>query len=337
MNTTRRFTIVAAASALVVLVLAGCNDSGLSTQPRATFSQVACLDLNHDHRLNDADAADPSKVADFNGDRKHDAQDAAFLKGIDIELDPQRQDEACAKTSGQEPEYLVAHGYLEPSNVTCNGGNKPVLLVGVGGGVVNVKDKKGAAGVRDMIDGVQKAYDDHGVDTIAVIAGPAMVGGANIHSAMEDWMTHAVKVYLDRYPCLRTVLLGHSHGAVTVDVVAAKLESQYAARIIEVVDVDRVDALYVGDRQSRPVTAHVLNIYETNDGTLKGAPYDMANSDNWDASGEQAPKNGDSGQPAAPVTHVSIDNSKGVKQHIIDDVIKRSQSSAPAPAATVAR
>ena len=120
MSTTWRFRLGAVAAVIFVVALAACNSSGLSNQPRATFSQIGCLDVNHDHRLNDADAADLSKVPDFNGDRKHDAQDAAFLKGIDIELDPKRQDEACAKKSDAAPEYLVAHGYFEPSNVSCD-------------------------------------------------------------------------------------------------------------------------------------------------------------------------------------------------------------------------
>jgi hypothetical protein len=137
-------------------------------------------------------------------------------------------------------------------------------------------------------------------------------------------MTHAVQVYLDRYPCLQVLLLGHSHGAVTADVVASRLEGRYAARIIEVVDVDRVDALYTGDTQSRPKQVRVFNIYEHNGGVLQGAPYDAANADNWDASGEQAPKDGDKGGPLQPVIHTTIDNSKSVKQRIIDDAMARS-------------
>ncbi len=310
--------------AAICVVATACNDSGLSGQPRATFSQLACLDINHDHRLNDGDASDLTHVPDFNGDRKHDAQDAAFLRGIDIPLDAAREDQSCREGSGDGPEYLVAHGYLQPSNVSCDGGKKPVLLVGIGGGVVNVKDKNSAEGVRSMIDGLQTAYDRRNIDTIAVISGPLIAGGENIHSAMEDWMTHAVRVYLERYPCLRVVLLGHSHGAVTADVVASRLEGEYAGRFIEVVDVDRVSALYIGDTQSRPVRAHVFNVYETNGATLDGAPYDSPNAENWNANDEQAPKNGAAGQPLAPVDHVSIDNSKGVKDRVIADVMSHS-------------
>ncbi|HZP56255.1 MAG TPA: hypothetical protein VFC53_01715 [Dehalococcoidia bacterium] len=315
-------TAAAAAALLAALLLVACsNTSGLSQSPRATFAQIACYDLNGDHRLDGDDAADPSKLPDFNADNHRDEQDAAFFRGLDIALDPARQQQACSQNSKDEPEYLVAHGYFKPSDVSCDGAKTAVLLVGVGGGVVNLKDSHDAAGVRSMIDGLQKAYKDKGEQTIAVIAGPAIAGGENIHTAMEQWLTHAVQVYLDRYPCLRVVLLGHSHGADTADVVAAHLEGAYAQRIVEVVDVDRVTALYTGDTTSRPGQVRVLNIFETNDPTLRGEPYDSANAENWDASGEKAPKSGDRGGPSAQVNHTTIDNSPAVKQRIIDDVI----------------
>ncbi|HYM14799.1 MAG TPA: hypothetical protein VEZ14_04520 [Dehalococcoidia bacterium] len=313
---------IAVIAGAAVLIACG-NATGLSQAPRATFSQLACLDVNGDHRLNAADAAVPAKVPDFDADRQHDAQDAAFFQGIDIALNPTREAEACARGSTTAPEYLVAHGYFEPAAVSCSGDKQAVLLVGVGGGVVNLKDRGDAAGVRSMIDGIQRAYDDRGVQTIAVLAGPAVAGGQNIHTAMEQWLTHAVQVYLERYPCMRVLLLGHSHGAVTVDVVGAALEARYAARIVEVVDVDRVTALYTGNTTSRPRTVHVLNIYEQNRGVLRGAPYDAPNATNWDASDQLAPKDGDKGGPPAPVNHTTIDNSASVKALIIADVMRR--------------
>ena len=305
----------------LAITVAACNVSGLSNQPRATFSQLACLDANGDHRLNAADATDPSKVPDFNADFSHDARDAAFLRGIDIALDPARQAEACAAGSKRAPEYLVAHGFLESSDVDCGGGKRAVLLVGVGGGVVNLRDREDAAGVRSMIDALQKAYDDRGVQTIGVISGPAIVGAQNVHSAMEEWMTHAVRVYLDRFPCLRVLLLGHSHGAITADVIASRLEGEYGARIIEAVDVDRVETLYIGDTQSRPKQVRVFNIYETNDAVLSGTPYDAPNVANWDASNEMAPRDGQDGGPLVKASHTTIDNSKSVRNAIVGEVM----------------
>jgi hypothetical protein len=314
-----------AAGIAAALMLIACNVSGLSNQPRATFSQLGCLDTNGDHRLNAADAASPSSVPDFDGDRRHDANDAAFLQGIDIPLDPVREQDACSRGSNRVPEYLVAHGYFEPAKVSCAKPDaRAVLLVGVAGGVVNLKDKEDAAGVRSMVDALQKAYDGRGVQTIAVLAGPAIAGAVNVHSGMEEWMAHAVQVYLDRYPCIRVVLLGHSHGAITADVVASRLEGRYAGRIIDVVDVDRVEVLYIGDLRSRPRVAPVFNIYQTTSGDLNGAPYDAPNAENWDASKELGPHDGAKGGKLEPVNHTTIDNSTSVRDRIVAEVLRRS-------------
>lgn len=294
-----------------------CNTSGLSTQPRASFAQLACLDVNSDNRIDSADAADLSRVPDFNADGTRDDDDAAFLRGVDIALDPARA--PCEpKSSKRAPEYLVAHGYFEPADVTCAAGTRPVLLVGVGGGVVNLRQKDDASGIRSIIDAIQRSYDDRDIDTIGVLAGPAIVGAARANDGMEQWMTHAVQVYFDRYPCLRAVLAGHSHGAVTVDVAAARLEQAYPGRIIAVVDVDRIESLYGGDLGSRPAVVPVFNVFQTNDGILPGRPYDAPNAENWDASGVAAPDGKGS------VIHTTIDNSKPVRDRIVAEVLERS-------------
>ncbi|MDP9237540.1 MAG: hypothetical protein M3P30_09125 [Chloroflexota bacterium] len=307
------------------LGLVACNSSGLSNQPRATFSQLACLDKNGDHRLNAAEAADLASVPDFNGDRSHDKNDAAFFNGIDIPLDPAAQADVCGSSSKLGPEYEVAHGYLEPSNVSCEGNAHPVLLVGIGGGVKDLTDKNAAAGVRSIIDALQKSYKSRDVKTIAVIAGTAMSGATQPNTAMEQWMTHAVRVYFDRYPCIRAVLVGHSHGAVTSDVIAATLEDRYPGRVIEDVELDRSEFAYAGDTQSKPKQVHVLSIFETSSNVLSGVPYTGApNAELWDATGELGPENGDKGGASKPVNHTTIDNAPSVKQRIIDDVTRRS-------------
>ena len=322
-TTQLHFSIAGAALAAALVMLTACNTSGLSKTPRATFSQLACLDVNGDNRINGADAADPSKVPDFNADDKHDERDAAFLQDVDIALDPARQ--PCDSSSSKRaPEYLVAHGYFKPSDVSCNDGDKPVLLVGIGGGVVNLREKDDAAGIRSIVDGLQKKYDDNDIATIGVIAGPAVVGATNVHTAMETWLTHAVQVYLDRFPCLRTVLVGHSHGGVTADVVGAHLEGEYGERIIAVVDVDRVDELYTGDLSSRPTRAPVLNIFETTDGRLHGDAYESPNAENVNANDITGPEHGEQGGAQKPVNHTTIDNSAGIRKLIADGVMKRS-------------
>ena len=116
--------IVSAISVLLLsgLALAACNNSGLSEKPRASFTDLTCLDVNGDGRINAADAADPSELPDFNADSSRDADDGAFLEGVDIPLDPQAVADSCADGGSDEPEYLVAHDFLESSDVTCGAG-----------------------------------------------------------------------------------------------------------------------------------------------------------------------------------------------------------------------
>jgi hypothetical protein len=306
---------VAIICAGAILVAACENTSGLSESPRATFSQVACLDVNGDHRINEADAADPSKLPDFNADRSRDDHDAAFLKGIDIELDPAQQID-CSKEK-KNPEFLVAHGYIQPSDVSCGADDKPVLLLGIGGGVENIRDKGDASGVRSIVDALQKAYDDRDRDTIGVISGQAVIGGANAHSAMEQWLTNVVKTYFDRYPCISAVIVGHSHGGILADDVASHIEAQYPGRILAEVKVDRVgEDVYLGDTTSRPVTTPVFNIYQTNVPGLSGHAEDAPNVENWDASGIMV--------DGKPVTHTQLDNNKEARERIVAEVMERS-------------
>jgi hypothetical protein len=307
------------AAAGIAFAIMACDATGLSKTPRATFSQVACLDVNGDDRVNDQDAVDPSKLPDFNADDERDEQDAEFLRGVDIALQPG----ACGEDAPDEPEYAVTHGYFSPAEVSCGEGDAPVLLLGIGGGDVNIKEKADAAGVRKTIDALQKAYDDEDVETLAVLAGPAVHGALNVHTAMEDWLTNAVGVYLERYPCLRVVIVGHSHGATTGDVVAARLEDAYGGRFVLVVDIDRVEELYSGDTQLRPDVAPVLNIY-TDDPIFGADPYESPNVENFDASGELAPEDGDRGGDLKPVNHTTVDNSESVRDRIVQEVLEGS-------------
>jgi hypothetical protein len=309
------------------LMLAACNVSGISNAPRATFSEIACLDKNGDDRINGADAADPSRLPDFNADDERDGRDAAFVEDVDIPLNPARDRECGA--GGGEPEYLVAHGYFDPSDVSCDANEEAVLLLGVGGGVKNLRQSGDARGVRRIVDALQKEYDERGAQTIAIISGQDIVGAENGNVAMEEWLTNAVRVYLDRFPCLHVTLLGHSHGGVTVAVIAARLEGEYAGRFDAVVVLDRVEFGYGGDTASYPRAVPVFNVYETNEASpsLRGAPREQPNVENWDASAEQAPEGGDSDNDDAPVTHVSIDNAGSIRERIVDEVIERASES----------
>lgn len=317
-------TLAVSASLLLAgLVLISCNTSGLSEKPRGTFSQLSCLDANGDGRINDADAVDPEGVPDFDGDGDHDEDDAAFVRGVDIALNPITK-ETCSKDQKRQPEYLVTHDYFASAKVRCASDDRAVLVMGVAGGVGDLKDRDQAAGIREIVDALLKAYEDDHRQTIAIIAGSAVTDATNANGAMEDWLTHAMQVYLDRFPCVDAVLVGFSHGGVTVDVVAARLEAAYATRLIAVVDVDRINESYGGDLTSWPQTVPVLNVFQRNEVGLSGVTIEAANVVNWDASGEEGPKNGQDGGPLEPVRHTTLDNSASVREWIVNQVMQRS-------------
>jgi hypothetical protein len=325
MKTYARIGLVLALAAGALL--AACNNSGISAKPRAKFTQLACLDVNGDGRVNASDAGDPEELPDFNADGNHDEEDASFVSGVDITLIPAAKD-ACAGDSDRQPEYLVAHDFLSSADVDCEPGEDAVLVLGVAGGVGNLKDRDQAAGVRTIVDALVKRFEDDDWQATAVVAGAGFTDAQNGHTAMEDWVTNAVRVYLDRFACLRVVLVGFSHGGVTVEVVAARLEPEYADRFIAVVDVDRIQGNYAGDIASHPQTIPVFNLFQTNEVGLGGAAHDAPNFTNFDASAITV-ENDDGEQE--PVKHTTMDNSPDVRGWIVDNVTEQAVRSEPPP------
>ena len=309
--------------AITAVVLTGYRCLGGGGGTNEVYAQIACADVNNDGRLNDADAENLAQLPDFNGDGRHDDADAAFLRGIDISLDPAGKQIACAhKNKDVGPEWSV----FEPGTqqLSCDGDKKAVLILGIGGGVTNLKGND-AAGVKQIIEDARSTFEGKGVHTVTILSGQAVNSAASVNSAMELWIAHATQTLLEAYPCLRVVIVGHSHGAIVADVAAAKLEATYADRFVEVVDLDRVEALYSGDTKTWPSRIPVFNVYETSDPKLHGEARDASNVTNWDATGEKGPKNGDKGGPLAPVDHTTIDNSASVRARIIADVLSHWQ------------
>jgi hypothetical protein len=294
---------------------------------------VACLDADGDNLLTANDAAQsgqqplaggapPSAAValDFDADGEMTEQDAVFLQGIDIPVDPGRDKSVCENDPPLE--FIVGSGAVPA--IDCTDERPAVLLVGVAGGVANLREPDDGAGVRYMINGLRDALSDTGMQSLAVVTGPAAPSvGTQLNDGMEQWLTHAVAAYLERFPCARAVFLGHSHGAVTTDVVSSRLEEQYGDRIALVVRLDRIDDLYFGDKASMPAIVPVFNTFETNDETVHGQAYDAPNVENWDAGGETGPEDGEDGGAEKPVLHSTIDNSDSVRQRIIEEVLRR--------------
>ena len=320
-----RFILCIAASfVLAGLAAAACNDSGLSSKPRANFTDLSCLDVNGDGRINAGDAADASELPDFNADDDHDADDAAFVEGVDIPLHPPAVAEVCAEDAPSKPEYLVSHDFLRSSDVSCVDGERAFLVMGIGGGVDDLEDKAEAAGIRSIVNAALEVYDDRDVQTIGIVSGPAIEAAANAHAGMEDWLTNVVRVHLDRFTCLNAIIIGHSHGAVTAEVITARLEATHADRFVATVALDRIESLYNGDVASHPSVVPLVNVYQRNNGELGGVPVEASSVDNIDVSAEEGPRDGHDGGPGEQVNHVTVDNSTAVRDIIVSRILEKS-------------
>ena len=118
MGTRKVLQIVAASTLLASLAaLVACgSETGLAKLPDATFAQLECYDTNGDHVLNDLDAADPAKLPDFDNNGKHDADDAAFFKGIDIPLNAQTQADGASALASR---HTLAPAYSPRATNRC--------------------------------------------------------------------------------------------------------------------------------------------------------------------------------------------------------------------------
>ena len=252
------------------------TQSGLSNAPRATFSQLACLDTTAT-ALNGADAADLDDVPDFNADRERDDDDAAFL---DRRRDParpgpvRRRVRRRCRRRARVPRRPRLTSIA--SDVSCGAASGRCCLSASAAASSTSRTPTMPPASATSSTTCSGEYDDADVQTIAVIAGPAIVGAQNGHGAMETGSRTPYRSTSSATRACEVVLVGHSHGAVTVDVIAARLEGEYADRFIAVVDLDRVEALYTGDTQRGRSQAPVFNVFETNDRVLSGAPYDGA-------------------------------------------------------------
>jgi hypothetical protein len=121
-------------------------------------------------------------------------------------------------------------------------------------------------------------------------------------------------------PCLRAVLLGHSHGGVTVTSVGAAIEERYPGRLFGVL-IDRTIALYDRPADEMPASMPLLNLYQLNEG-WHGVALDLPNVTNVDESGERAPvAPSDGGGGPALVSHKTLDDAPDVQRRVVHAVM----------------
>ena len=167
---------------------------------------------------------------------------------------------------------------------------------------------------------MEEALAGQGIPAQLASVTPGLGGTEQPALDAEAWATTYLVAELARTPCLETMLIGHSYGAMLVKAVAASLEGAgLSDRILLTILVDPIAAFYQGTAAAMPQVSPVFNVYQTNDTFFP--PWhaiDQPNVENWDASGELGPEHGDHGGPLVPVIHSNIANSEGVLDRTID-------------------
>lgn len=270
---------------------------GLAASRSGTATLISCLDTNGDGRVSAADDAE--------------------LEGINI---PLVAAESCVNPADHRDFYVGdapdAAGY------SCAAATPPALIVAIGSAGTDLfKPSAGESlGVLQTVNGLQTRAYDAGIATTPVLSAAAILSADEPQTRMEQWLERDITSRLEAMPCLRAVLIGHSHGGVTVTSVTAALESQYAGRVFGVL-IDRTTALYDREAVEMPLTIPLLNVFQINEG-WHGSYIDQPNVTNIDDSAERAPvAPSDGGGGLALVSHKTLDDAPRVQQQIEDAVM----------------
>jgi pimeloyl-ACP methyl ester carboxylesterase len=258
---------------------------------------ISCRDANHDGRINGFDAPD--------------------LARLDI---PLVRDQACVAPERHRDFYTGP-----PSDAAafgCAAAPAPLLIVAIGSAGSDLFETSvgESMGLLSLVNDLQERTAGTRIATQLVLSASALYGAAAAQTSMERWIAHNLARRLDAAPCLRAVLIGHSHGGATVTSVTAALDERYSARIYGVL-IDRTTALYDRDAKEFPARTRVLNVYQLNEG-WHGHPLELPNVADVDESSERAPiALSDGGGGMALVSHKTLDDAPAVQQRIVDAVM----------------
>jgi pimeloyl-ACP methyl ester carboxylesterase len=249
---------------------------------------------------------------DADGDGRLTGDDDARFDGVDLALDP-------AKVCLNEATH--ADFYADDRAVDCGDGGRALLLVLVGGGGTDLlqASEGESIGLLKVADALGPRLNDAHVAVRLVLASPAVFGGVPAQGTMERYLAAEVARRLDAASCLEAVIVGHSHGGVTVTAVAAALEDRYPGRLYGIL-LDRSAVLYDGDPDAMPRTTPILNIYQLNEG-WHGVAIEQADVTNADESAEYAPfAPSDGGSGLGRVSHKTLDDATAVQQRVEDAI-----------------
>ncbi len=253
---------------------------------------------------------------DTNGDGRLDAADGYATAALDIELDPA---DTCGDSEHHSDFYTGVAS--DPMRYACTADPAPAIIVAIGSAGTDLMEPSAgeSLGVLDIVNQLQTRVGEAQIATLPVLTAPAIFGALPPQTSMERWLAADLARALDAMPCLRAVLIGHSHGGVTVSSVTAALDDRYASRVLGVM-IDRTTKLYDRDAMDMPARTQLLNVFQTNEG-WHGSHIDAPNVANIDESGERAPVAlSDGGGGLALVSHKTLDDSTGVQHRIVDAV-----------------
>ncbi len=270
---------------------------GLETSRGGEAVEISCLDRNGDGRLNALDSGD--------------------LAGLDI---PLAAGQACQDPGHQRDFY--AGPPSDAVSYSCDAAEPPVLIVSVASAGSNLLDPSSgeSMGLLDIVRALQVRFSAAGIASDTILATSAVFGADLPQTRMEQWLEHEVSQRLDAMPCLRAVIMGHSHGGVTVTSVTAALDDGYSTRLFGVT-IDRTTALYDRNATEMPSRTPIFNVFQLNEG-WHGENVDLPNFTNLDESEARAPvAPSDGGGGLALVSHKTLDDSAAVQSAVEDAVM----------------
>jgi len=261
----------------------------------------------------DAPRAALVSCGDANGDAALTAEDGLPLSGDFIVLAPGL---SCVDP-GLHADFYPGVAF-SPESRACNGVTPVQIVLAASAGSDLLQPYEGESlGLIEIAKGMRAAIDAQRGEASIMVAMSAIFGADPPQTSMETWLAAHVREVLDDVPCARVVLIGHSHGGVTVTAAAVALEAQYADRML-VVLIDRTAVLYDRIAAEMPQQARVLNFYQLNEG-WHGEPIDQPNVENIDESDERAPvAPSDGGGGPAIVSHKTLDDALAVRQQVVE-------------------
>jgi hypothetical protein len=262
---------------------------------------------------------------DIDGDGALTGADSEMFDEVLIALDGQQ---ACS-APGRSADFYAGPP-TEPNAYNCLSEEPPALVVAIGSAGSDLLDPSEgeSMGVLALVNTIQDRATNAAIATAPMLTAAAVFGADQPQGSLERFLAREIRRQLDGIPCLRAVIIGHSHGGATVTAVTAALDDAYAARVFGVL-IDRTTSLYDRPETEYPSKTKLLNVYQLNEG-WHGVPLSMENVYDLDQSYELAPRAlSDGGGGLAPVSHKTLDDSAGVQRIIADAVMTWLTSGSP--------